>query len=51
MSLGLVWESRRPSDCESEARKTLASKLGVVKGDSLDDDMEDWGDELVLMRL
>ena len=51
ISLGLVWESRRPSDCESEARKTLASKLGVVKGDSLDDDMEDWGDELVLMRL
>ena len=41
MSLGLVWESRRPSDCESEARNTLASKLGVVKGDSLDEDMED----------
>lgn len=27
------------------------SKLGVVNGESLADDMEGWGDELVLKRL
>ena len=26
------------------------SKLGVVKGESLAEDMEGWGDELVLKR-
>lgn len=27
------------------------SKLGVVRGESLAEDMEGWGDELVLIRL
>lgn len=50
MSSGLVRESRRPSDCESEVEKMFESKLGVVRGESLAEDMEDWGDELVLRR-
>jgi hypothetical protein len=29
---------------------TFVSKLGVVNGESLADDMEGWGDELVLKR-
>lgn len=50
MSSGLVRESRRPSDCESEVEKMFESKLGVVKGESLAEDMEGGGDELVLRR-
>lgn len=51
ISSGLVCESRRLSERESEVMKTLVSKFGVVKGDSLADDMEGCGDELVLIRL
>ena len=40
MSSGLVRESRRPSDCESEVANMLESKLGVVRGESLAEDME-----------
>lgn len=51
ISSGLVRESRRPSDCESEVENILGSKLGVAKGDSLAEDMEGGGDELVLKRV
>lgn len=50
ISSGLVRESRRRSDCESEAEKMFESKFGVVRGESLAEDMEGWGDELVLRR-
>ena len=50
ISSGLVRESRRPSDCESEGEKMFESKLGVVRGESLAEDMEGCGDELVLRR-
>lgn len=50
ISSRLVRESRRPSDCESEVAKMFESKLGVVNGESLEEDMEDCGDELVLKR-
>lgn len=50
ISPGLVRDSRRPSDCELELEKMLESKLGVVKGESLAEDMEGGGDELVLKR-
>lgn len=40
MSSGLVRESLRPSDCDPEAVKILESKFGVVRGESLADDME-----------
>jgi len=51
ISSGLVRESRRPSERDSEAVKMFESKLGVVRGESLAEDMEGWGDELVLIRL
>lgn len=34
----------------SELQKTCESKLGVVRGESLAEDMEGWGEELVLIR-
>ena len=51
ISSGLVRESRRPSDCESDVEKMFNSKLGVVRGESLAEDMEGCGDELVLKRV
>lgn len=48
ISSGLVRESRRPSDGVSEFEKMFESKLGVVNGESLAEDMEGCGDELVL---
>lgn len=40
ISSGLVRESRRPSDCDSDDANILESKFGVVRGESLADDME-----------
>jgi hypothetical protein len=51
ISSGLVRESRRPSECVSEFEKMFESKLGVVNGESLAEDMEGCGDELVLKRV
>jgi hypothetical protein len=50
-SCGPVRPSNCSSDCDSEGLNTFVSKLGVVNGESLADDMEGWGDELVLKRL
>ena len=46
----LVRVSNRDSDCVSELLKIVESKLGVVIGESLADDMEGCGEELVLRR-
>lgn len=43
-------ESIRVSDCVSELEATFASKMGVFIGESLLDDMEGCGDELMLRR-
>jgi hypothetical protein len=45
-------ESIRASDCvsDSEWERPLVSKVGVGKGESLLDDMEGWGEELMLRR-
>lgn len=43
--------SNRSSEGVSAVLKMFVSKLGVVKGDSLDDDMEGCGEELVLKRV
>jgi len=51
ISLELVRVSDRPSEGVSEMGKMLVSKLGVVKGESLADDMEGCGEELVLKRV
>lgn len=49
-STELVRVSNRDSDCVSEALKMVESKLGVVIGESLADDMDGCGEELVLRR-
>jgi len=49
-STELVRVSNRDSDCVSEVLKMVESKLGVVIGESLADDMEGCGEELVLRR-
>jgi hypothetical protein len=59
MSPGLTRESRRESRYESwyeswyesGAGNMLVSKLGVVREESLADDMEGCGEELVLIRV
>ena len=43
-------ETTRSSDRESAVEKPVVSKVGVSAGDSLLDDMEGWGEELVLRR-
>jgi hypothetical protein len=43
-------ESIRTSDCVSELERPFASKVGVFVGDSLLDDMEGCGEELMLRR-
>lgn len=50
-SLELVRVFARSSDCVSGVWKMFESKLGEVNGESLDDDMEGCGEELVLIRL
>lgn len=50
ISLESVRLSNRSSDCVFVGLKMFESKLGVVKGDSLADDMEGCGEELVLKR-
>lgn len=50
ISLEPVRLSIRSSDCVSEGLNIFESKLGVFKGDSLADDMEGCGEELVLKR-
>jgi hypothetical protein len=50
MSVELVRVFRRDSDGVSGLLKILESKLGVVSGESLADDMEGCGEELVLKR-
>jgi hypothetical protein len=49
-SVELVRVSGRDSECMSELLKMEESKLGVVIGESLADDIEGWGEELVLKR-
>jgi hypothetical protein len=51
MSVELVRVFNRDSDCVSELLKMLESKLGVVIGESLADDIEGCGEELVLKRV
>jgi hypothetical protein len=50
ISVELVRVSSRDSECTSELLKMEASKLGVVIGESLADDIEGCGEELVLRR-
>ena len=49
-SVELVLVPIRDSDCVSDVLNMVESKLGVVIGDSLADDMEGCGEELVLRR-
>jgi hypothetical protein len=50
MSVEFVRVFNRDSDCVSELLNMLESKLGVVIGESLADDIEGCGEELVLKR-
>jgi hypothetical protein len=43
-------ESLRASDCGSEVERPFVSKVGVFMGESLLDDMEGCGEELMLRR-
>jgi hypothetical protein len=50
IAVELVLVSNRDSDCVSELLKIAELKLGVVIGESLADDIEGCGEELVLRR-